>query len=101
MPLKVVKFIKTNGQRSDPNGVPTYTLYFDAVVEFLPSQSGARRSSSLDLGLDYIQLKMSLDIDGSKRVSSEGGTVRDSLWGGELVFRRAERGWQGPDGKVY
>lgn len=99
----IVKFRKTNGVRSESNGIENYELHYKVNVE-LPH--GYVKSAGGLLGRIAVENTMR---ELKTLMDDYEGTTRGEKWSdpasfvgtGKLVFRKTEQGWQGSDGVVY
>jgi hypothetical protein len=105
-PFNVVTFEKSNGIENDVFGQKIYLLQFKATVVF-PSGLNHRckpRANGELRGLDALQdsLRFLQECSDQRYYYQryyEAGAKQD--FSDSYEFDKTERGWSGPDGKVY
>ena len=104
--FKILQFQKTNGSSISAAGMEGYQLFYHAVVEFPSGIEPGRRKQNIWGQL----LAMGPNMSAMTELSERGFRVikgnkidQDMVMQSDssIVFQKTEKGWLGPDGRVY
>lgn len=96
--IRLVDFKKTNGVRAEVAGVSAYRLEYEAEIEFLQDVWWG-----CPMGLCFETVtgapgSLNFYLYQGKKHANRG--QRETVTGA-LEFRKTERGWRGPGGRIY
>jgi hypothetical protein len=105
-PFQILQFEKTNGRSISMPGIEGYELFYHAVVEF-PSGIQPGRSQqniwnqiqSMGAGMGAMNALAERGFRVTKGNKVDEDTVMES--NSSIPFQKTEKGWLGPDGRVY
>ncbi len=105
-PFQMLQFEKTNGRTVSVPGMEGYELFYHAVVEF-PSGIAPRQQQqniwNQLLAMGPNQSAMLALSERGFRVTKGDKIDQDTVMesNSSVVFQKTEKGWLGPDGRVY
>lgn len=94
-PVRLLDFRKIDAQEGEMFGVKVYSVEFEAKVEI--TENAVIEPDGTIVAWKNVPRIESMRFAFGQKVAQ--GTQHS--FKGQLIFQRTERGWKGPDGKVY